>query len=79
MGSTKKQLDNTRITLNPASEVFFRPGKRLKDLRECLLNCENLHGGMGGLTEPKMKSLMKVMWKERVLRLGAIGKGDLKL
>ncbi|CAK9056603.1 unnamed protein product [Durusdinium trenchii] len=36
-------------------------------IRDCLLNCENLSGGMGGLTEKKMQALISVMWKENVL------------
>lgn len=36
-------------------------------IRECLLNSENLNGGMSGLTEHKIQAITAAMWRERVV------------
>lgn len=38
--------------------------------RECLLNSENLNGGMSGLTEQKIQAIIANMWREKVVCLG---------
>lgn len=36
-------------------------------IRECLLNSENLNGGMSGLTEQKIQAIIANMWREKVV------------
>lgn len=38
--------------------------------RECLLNSDNLNGGMSGLTEQKIQAIIANMWREKVVCLG---------